>query len=269
MTDWTSTPHNALLLAQATTAPATHAATAVPAAEAPESLAHTQWVFFGYAMVATIILVVLTIAATRRMRVIPVGLQNAFELVVETLNGLPEMVMGPRGRQYVPFIGTFFLYIFAVNVSGLIPGFKAGTASLSITVGLALTAFVAVQYFGFRAHGLKYLLHFFGPMPMTSIPAVLLGLVLLPLELLSEFIRPVSLSFRLYGNIFGEEQVIQALATKLGAAGPFAAVLILPLQVLTCVLQALVFSLLVTIYIALATEKHDEHEHAETAEASA
>jgi F-type H+-transporting ATPase subunit a len=253
--------------------PATHASTAAHAEtgaahEAHSPIAtflHGPWGFFSYAMVAFLALVVLAVAATRKMRLIPRGLQNFMELVVEAVYGIPEMVMGPRGRHYAPFVGTIFLSILAMNLLGLVPPFRSGTANLSITAGLALVSFVAVQYFGFRAHGARYLMHFFGPVPMTNIPAVILGLLLLPLELLAELIRPVSLSFRLYGNIFGEEQVVEALARQFGAFPP---VLLLPLQLLTSVLQALVFSLLVTVYIALATEKHDEH-HDEHAEASA
>ncbi|HEY3417691.1 MAG TPA: F0F1 ATP synthase subunit A, partial [Armatimonadota bacterium] len=144
--------------------------------------------------------------------------------------------------------------ILVMNFTGLIPGFKPGTSSLSITLGLAIVAFIAVQYYGFRTHGIRYLLHFLGPVPA-------LALLIAPLELLSEVIRVASLSIRLYGNIYGEEQVITALATKFS---PLIAVLMLPLQALTIILQAFVFTLLVTIYIALATEKHEEgHEEAE------
>ncbi|MHB9023761.1 MAG: F0F1 ATP synthase subunit A [Armatimonadota bacterium] len=219
----------------------------------------SPWVFFGFALSAFLILTIIGIIGTRRLRLIPRGIQNILEFALESIYGIPETVMGPRGRQYAPFLGTFFLYIFVMNFTSLIPGFKPGTASLSITLGLAIVAFFAVQYFGFRAHGIKYLLHFVGPVPALAI-------LILPLELISEMIRPVSLSIRLYGNIFGEEQVVTALATNFS---PLIAVLMLPLQVLTVVLQAFVFTLLVTIYIALATEKHEEHGEHGDAEAHA
>jgi F-type H+-transporting ATPase subunit a len=200
-------------------------------------------------LVATILLV---LTLTRRMRLVPHGKQNFAEIVVEMLYGIPEQVMGPRGRAYAPFLGTFFIYIFLMNLSGLIPFFKPGTASLSVTLGLGITAFIAVQYFGFKTHGAGYIKHFMGPV-------LWLSWLILPLELISELIRPMSLSIRLYGNIFGEEQIVSALANNIPVIGPLAAVLILPLQLLTVVLQALVFTLLVTVYIALATEKHEEH----------
>jgi F-type H+-transporting ATPase subunit a len=157
--------------------------------------------------------------------------------------------MGPRGREFAPFTTSFFLYIVIMNLMGLIPGLKSGTASLSITLGLAIVAFLTVQYYGFRTHGLRYLLHFAGPVWW-------LAWLILPIELLSECIRIVSLSVRLYGNIFGEEQIITALA----GMGVWVPVLLLPLQLLTCLLQAYVFTLLFTVYISLATERHgSEH----------
>lgn len=209
----------------------------------------SQWVFFGFSMLAFVVIALLAILGTRRMKLIPRGLQNVMEWIFESLYGIPEMVMGPRGRQYAPFIATFFLYIVVMNISGLIPGFKPGTASLSITLGLSVVAFLAVQYFGFKAHGVRYLAHFLGPVPAMAV-------LILPLELVAELVRPVSLSIRLFGNISGEEQVISALANQLS---PAFAVLMLPLQVLTVFLQAFVFSLLVTVYISLATEKHEDH----------
>ncbi len=261
MTELLAHPHTSpILLAQHSEAAATHAAT-VTAVATPESSGESHasgWVSFGYSLLAFLIIVVLAIAGVRRMRLIPRGLQNFMEFLVESLFGIAEMVMGPRGRPYAPFISTFFLYILTMNLLGLVPFSKPGTADLSITVGLAIVAFFAVQYFGFRAHGIAYLKHFAGPVWW-------LAFLIFPLELLSELIRPVSLSFRLYGNIFGEEQVVGSLATNFG---PLAAVLMLPLQVLTSFLQALVFTLLVTVYISLATEKHEEHDEATVAHAS-
>jgi len=260
MNDWLSQQHaSPILIAQhhAETTTAEAATTAVPVeGGGHEVLSPEFWLFLSPA-VAFLIIVMVAILGTRRLQLIPRGMQNFVEFLVESLNSIPEMVMGPRGRRYSPFVSTFFLYILVVNLTGLIPPFKSGTASLSITVGLGVTAFFAVQYYGFRAQGIRYLGHFIGPIP-------LLAWLILPLELIAEFIRPVSLSFRLYGNIFGEEQVIDALATKFG---PLIAVLLMPLQVLTSVLQALVFTLLVTVYISLATEKHGAHEEHEEAPA--
>lgn len=250
MNEWsallTSTP---IVMAQAQTpAHETRTTTAQPARQEEGSGEPSVLVFGALSLLAFVIIAFVAVLGTRRMRLIPRGIQNFLEFAFESLYGVPEMVMGPRGRQYAPFVSTFFLYILVMNFTGLIPFLKSGTASLSITLGLAVVAFFAVQYYGFKAHGIRYLAHFIGPVPAMAF-------LILPLELISELVRPVSLSVRLYGNIFGEEQVISALANQIT---PYAAVLLLPLQVLTVFLQAFVFTLLVTVYISLATEKHEE-----------
>jgi F-type H+-transporting ATPase subunit a len=256
MTDWyTATTEHPYMIAQAPAeVPAAHTEVPAPAEEHGEA-AESQWDFYWKgSFIALIVIIVLALIGMRRKLLVPKGLQTVMEMLVDALYGIPQMVMGPRGSQYAPFLATLFIYILVMNLLGLVPWVKAGTASLSITLGMALVAFVAVQYFGFRAHGIRYLAHFLGPVPFMAI-------LILPLELLSEVIRPVSLSVRLYGNIFGEEQVIASLAHM----NPLVAVVMLPLQILTCVLQAFVFTLLVTVYISLATEKHgegDEEAHA-------
>ncbi len=245
-----------LLLAQAH--PAVGATSSTGASHSVAGAAHAEggehaspWVFYGFSLLAFLLIAVVAIAGMRRLRLKPVGIQNTLEALLESLYGLPEMVMGARGRAYAPFLATFFLYIMVMNFLGLVPFSKPGTASLSITLGLSLVAFVAVQYLGFRAHGWRYILHFMGPVPALAI-------LIFPLELISELIRPVSLSFRLYGNIFGEEQVVAQLAHMKF----FIPVLLLPLQLLTVILQAFVFTLLVTVYISMATQPHEEgHGH--------
>ncbi len=224
-----------------------------------ETKGHSSpWLFYGFSMFAFLLIVIFAINATKKMRMVPQKAQNLWEMIVEALYGLPTMVMGERGKKYAPFISTFFLYIVVMDLSGLIPGFKSGTASLSITLGMGLFAFFMVQYYGFQTHGIAYIKHFAGPVAWLSF-------LIFPLEILSELIRPISLSMRLYGNIFGEEQVIEALSTSIPVIGPYITILMLPLQLLTCVLQAFVFSLLVTVYISMATEKHDDNHDAQHA----
>ncbi len=231
--------------------PATHSTTGAPVKHESEEHA-SPWLFYGFSMFAFLLIVIFAINATKKMQMIPKKSQNIGEMIIEALYGLPTMVMGERGKKYAPFISTFFLYIVIMNLSGLIPVFKSGTASLSVTLGLGIFAFFMVQYYGFQTHGLAYIKHFAGPVAWLSF-------LIFPLEILSELIRPISLSMRLYGNIFGEEQVIQALSTSIPVIGPYITILMLPLQLLTCVLQAFVFSLLVTVYISMATEKHDDN----------
>jgi F-type H+-transporting ATPase subunit a len=229
-------------------------------AAAPRPGEPSPWLFFFFSLVAFALLAAIAFVGTRRLEILPRGLQNLVELAMENLYNIPEMVMGPRGREYASFIGTYFLCIVVMNLMGLIPGMKPGTASLSITLGFGTVAIVAVQYYGFRAHGIKYLLHFLGPVPAMAF-------LILPIELISELVRPISLSMRLYGNISGEEKVLEAFATQVGSWGPLVASAVMaPLELLTSVLQALVFSILVSVYIALATEE-DESERNPSVEA--
>lgn len=247
-----------LLIAQArTAAPTAHTTTTAPTAHEQTEREPSPWFFFEMSMLAFVLIAAIGFIGTRRMRLVPRGLQNFLEFCMEALFGIPEMVMGPRGKQYAPLIATLFLAILVSNLIGLIPGLKAGTASLSVTLALAIVAFCAVQYYGFKAHGIRYLAHFLGPVPAMAI-------LIMPLEIVAEIVRIASLSIRLFGNINGEEQVISALANQIS---PLAAVLLLPLQVLTIFLQAFVFSLLVAVYISLATEKHDDGHGAATAAA--
>ncbi len=261
MNDLSAHENSGILIAQAE-----HSAVATTTTEKTHETAESgseepgQWVFFGYGFLAFLILTILAIIGTRKLKLVPKGLQNFLEMVFEMLYGIPEMVMGPRGREYAPFVSTYFLFIVTMNLIGLLPFGKAGTASLSVTMGLAIIAFIMVQYYGFKTHGFRYLAHFAGPVPAMAI-------LIFPLEIISEFIRPVSLSFRLFGNMYGEEKVIAALA-HLSPNFPVVPLFMLPLQLLTCVLQGYVFALLVTVYISLATEKHSEG-HAEASASTA
>jgi len=147
-------------------------------------------------------------------------------------------------------IGTIGLFIFTCNMIGLVPGFMSPTSKLNVTAGCALAVFVYYHWQGMKAQGpLKYLKHFTGPIPA-------LAPLLLPIEVISHFSRPVSLSLRLFGNIFAEELLIVIIASIV----PF----ILPLPfmavaIFTAVIQSFVFVLLACIYIAGAVAHEEEH----------
>lgn len=252
-----STP---ILLAQAHGPSDTgHQETAPAQHHTGETVHESPWVFFQFSLVALVAISLVIIVGTRRMTQVPSRLQNAMEMLTEALYAIPVMIMGERGRAYAPFVGTFFLYIVVMNFMGLLPWFKPPTANLSISLGMSIVAFVGVQYYGFKAHGWGYLKHFLGPVPAMAF-------LILPLEIISEFARPLSLSMRLYGNIYGEEQVVTALATTFN---PAVALFMLPFQVLTVFLQAFVFTLLVTVYISLATEHAEGEAHGASSKAAA
>jgi F-type H+-transporting ATPase subunit a len=211
-----------------------------------------------------VVLAILAVVLTRRMTLVPGKTQTVIEWVVEALHNFVCGIIGPKdGPRYVPFIGTLFIYILVMNLMGLVPGFKSATANPHVTIGLAITAFVYVQYQGIRANGLLgYLKHFAGE-PVWMAP------LNVPIHIIGELARPISLAIRLFGNKFGEDTVVAILifiAPTLIRVGPLqiGAPMHLPmlfLGLLVSFIQAMVFSMLVAIYIA-GLVVHDDHGHA-------
>jgi F-type H+-transporting ATPase subunit a len=188
----------------------------------------------------------------------PGKLQIILEDVVGTIAGMLTEWLGPQGVRYLPLIGTFGLFILAANYIGLVPGFMSPTSSINVTVGCAITTWIFYHLQGFRTQGVKnYLLHFVFP---PGVPKWLF-FIMLPIELISHTSRILSLSLRLFGNIFGEELVILIL----GSIIPF--IIPVPMMLLGLItggLQAFIFVLLSSIYLqgAVAVEHvHDQHGH--------
>jgi len=189
--------------------------------------------------------------AGRKRALIPGKLQNVLELIIEFFEGQLTDIIGPQGKKFLPVVGTVGLFIFFSNMIGLIPGLMSPTAKLNVTIGCALTVFVYYHYQGIKAQGvLKYLKHFMGPIPA-------LAPLMVPIELISHFSRPVSLSIRLFSNIFAEEVLIVVIASILPILLPLP---FMALSIFTAFLQAFVFILLSCIYIAGAVE-HQEEQH--------
>lgn len=225
-----------------------------------EFLHHYENAIFSALII--LVLVLLARFAARRRDLIPGKVQNLGEMVVEGLSNFFGGILGAHGKPYIPFLGTLFLYIFSMNVFGLIPGMKSPTSSINTTLALGLTVFVVVQYTGIRKLGLVgYLDHLMGrprdPIGYAMIP------MMLPLNLILEvLLPPVSLSLRLFGNIFGEDTLISAFVI-IGAATFFIPFQIpfLFLSLLLGTIQALIFSLLATIYIFMVFPHEEGHEH--------
>lgn len=221
-------------------------------------------VFFSWLIAFT--LLGIAFMGMRKKEQIPGPLQNFLEKVVEGLETFVTDVLGARGKKYVPFIGTLFLYILCQNLLGLAPGLKSSTSSINTTAALAICVFLYVQWTGLRENGpLGYIHHLMGS-PRDVVGWVLVPLNL-PLHILEEFIKPLSLSLRLFGNILGEDALITAfVGLGIGALAfahlPFGIPFQFPfllLASLTGTIQAVVFSLLSTIYISLMLP-HEEHE---------
>jgi F-type H+-transporting ATPase subunit a len=213
-----------------------------------------------------LILGILAYMAFRKRRLIPTPIQNAVEWAVEALANMVTGVLGENGRRFIPFIGTLFIYIFGMNLFGLIPGMFSPTSKLNTTLALAICVFLYVQYTGIRNFGiLGYFYHLAGS-PKSLVEWCLVPLNL-PLHIIGELAKPVSLSLRLFGNITGEDMLLAIFAT-LGVSVlsfmhlPVGIPLQLPfifLAILTSFVQALVFALLATIYFSLMSPHEEEH----------
>jgi F-type H+-transporting ATPase subunit a len=184
-----------------------------------------------------------------RLKIVPGKLQSVVEIIVEAFLKLSDDIMGPKGKKFVPFVLTFFIFILVSNAFGLFPGLSPPTANVNTTIALALIVFVSTHIIGFKEHGISYLKHFLGP----HIHWVMTPFMLV-LELIGHLVRPVSLSMRLFGNIFGHETVVIVLLILMPLAYPILA-LVTVLGVLVVVIQAFVFALLTMTYFSGALEE--------------
>jgi F-type H+-transporting ATPase subunit a len=201
-------------------------------------------------IIVALLLIILLGLASRKLSLIPSSRQSFLETILQAFESILTDIIGETGKKYLPMIGTIGLFIFCSNMLGLVPGFMSPTSKLNVTAGCALAVFVYYHWQGIKAQGpLRYLKHFTGPIPA-------LAPLLLPIEIISHFSRPVSLSLRLFGNIFAEELLIVIIASIV----PF--VLPLPFMavaIFTAVIQSFVFVLLACIYIAGAVIQEEEH----------
>jgi F-type H+-transporting ATPase subunit a len=220
--------------------------------------------------VTVLILLGLSFAATRRLETVPRGLQAGFELVFGLIFGLVDETIGPDGRRLYPLFLGLFLFILVGNLIGLVPGLSSPTANLSTTAALALVVFSSTHALGIRKHGVfGYLKHMTAGVPWWLKPLMLV------IEFISELARPLSLSFRLFGNIMAKEVLLGILAFLVGylyhAGGVVDTVmtivplllrpLVILLGVLVSFLQAYIFTMLSVAYIGSAIKVHSEGSH--------
>ena len=199
-----------------------------------------------YTWLAMAILIGLSLAARFSLKkTAPTGFQNFFEVIVSGLENFVEEIMGPEGNHYLTLIGSLFLFILVCNLLGLIPGFDSPTANINTTLALALVSFSATHYIGLRRHGLGYIKHFMGPMP-------LLAPLMFPIELISHLARVMSLTFRLFGNMVAKHKLLLVLALLAPYIAP---VPILGLGLLVAFVQAGVFTLLTMLYLSGSIEE--------------
>ncbi|RJP18208.1 MAG: ATP synthase F0 subunit A [Candidatus Omnitrophota bacterium] len=231
---------------------------------------HFQLQFFALLVIGMI--AVFFYIACKKRAVRPGRLQAFAEMIVEGLLGVVCGILGEKeGRRYFPFLGSLFLFIVCMNWFGLIPLMRSPTSDLRVTASLAICVFLFVQATALKRLGpSKFLYHLMGE-PKDAIGWCLVPLFL-PLHIMEEFIKPLSLACRLYGNIFGEDLLL-GVAMLLGCGlmlaiwpGSFFGIpLHFPfvlLAMLLSTIQALVFTLLATVYISMVLP-HEEHEHEE------
>ena len=206
------------------------------------------------------IIIPLTIAA-RRLKEVPGRVQNTLEFAIESLSNFATGIGGAGAKPFITFFLACFLFVAVSNWSGLIPGvgrvheFRAPTSDVNVTVGLALVAFVYFHYQGFRALGIGgYLGKFF------SLKGGPIGLIVGVLEFFLEFVKPITLAMRLFGNIYGGELALAVMTTITIAFIPLA---LYGLELFVGLMQGLIFSVLILVFTMLAMEGHHEEGHDE------
>lgn len=210
----------------------------------PTPTVYAMWVIMAA-------IVIFSVIATRKMKDVPGFLQNIAEMAVSSLENFFEGVLGrDKMRRFFPILATFFIFIVVSNYSGLLPGagelFTVPTSVLAVTAALAVIAFFTIHTSGFKTQGFGgYLKSFLKPLAF-----------MLPITLLEQFTRPLSLALRLYGNIYGEEQVTETLFDMFPLLLP---IVMQVLSLLFCLIQAMVFTMLLAVFIDEATEvEHEE-----------
>jgi F-type H+-transporting ATPase subunit a len=201
-------------------------------------------------IIVVIALIVFFRLASRRLKPIPSKMQSFLELLIQTFENQLIEIVGEQGRKYVPLVATIGIFIFSSNLLGLIPGLMSPTSNLNVTAACALVVFIYYHWQGIKSQGFfKYLKHFMGPIP-------LLAPLMVPIEIISHFSRIVSLSIRLFGNIFAEELLIVVMLSIIPffLPLPFMAV-----AIFTALIQAFVFVLLTCIYLSGAVAQEEEH----------
>lgn len=220
-----------------------------------------HWESLFYSLFVIFLLTWAARRITRERKIIPGRVQSFAEYLVTFVDDFVCGLMGPRGHSFTPFIGTLFIYILALNLIGLIPFFKSPTADLSTTLGLALIVFCYVQYTAFKELGGRtYLDHLMGQPRGMMAATLIMPIFMFVLHVVSEIVRPVSLSLRLRSNVFGDD-VILALFASWGLKDGF--MWLFPnfiLVLLFSTIQAAVFCILTTVYLSLVM-KHDEVVH--------
>lgn len=212
---------------------------------------HGQMLFVSHLILVAIIVLLIAKMATKSLRAVPTGTQNVMESYLGGVIAMGRDVIGEElARKYLPLVATAGMFIFVSNMIGIIPGFEAPTSNINITMPLALMVFFYYNYEGIKKNGfIKYFAHFMGPVKI-------LAPLMFPIEIVSHISRIISLSFRLFGNIKGDDLflwVILMLAPYIAPIAPYV------LLTFSGVLQTFVFMILIYVYLAGAVAIDEDH----------
>lgn len=217
-------------------------------------LGHSQEaILVSHTLLAAFIVLAIGFLATRSMQLVPKGCQNVAESFLEGVISMGTGVLGEeKARKYLPLIATIGLIVFVSNMMGIIPGFESPTSNINMTLALALCVFIYYNFEGIRAQGfVHYFAHFAGPVKI-------LAPLMFPIEIISHLSRIISLSFRLMGNIKGDDMFLAVLLMLTPWIMPLPAFFILFFFGL---LQTFIFMILTYVYLAGAVMIEEEAQH--------
>jgi F-type H+-transporting ATPase subunit a len=228
------------------------------------------------AAVIVALMAIVGIAGTRRLQRVPAGLQNFLELLVDGMRSLTVGIIGPHGARFTPYVGTVFVYILIMNLMSLLPPalhLVPPTTRFDTTLALGLATYVFVIIVALKENGpIKFVQHMANWIPVNKgwqavIQLVLLSPLMLFIHAVSECVRPLTLGFRLFMNMFGKESLVVGMLEQ----GPFGyaiyVAILIPLALIVSIVQTTIFTMLTCVYLSLWTtheEEHAEHAHEES-----
>ncbi len=216
------------------------------------SISHEHsFILLSHLLLVVIVVFAIAKLATKSMQLVPYGVQNIAETYLQGVISMGSDVLGEaKAKKYLPLIATIGLMVFVSNIVGIIPGFESPTSNINFTLSLALIVFLYYNYEGIRENGFKkYFGHFAGPVAWLS-P------LMFPIEIISHLSRIISLSFRLFGNIKGDDLFLLVLLMLAPWLVPLPAFFIL---LFMAFLQTFIFMILTYVYLAGAVMMEEEH----------
>jgi F-type H+-transporting ATPase subunit a len=219
------------------------------------TVSHDQlWIVLSHLVLTVAVILIIAKAATRKIQLVPTGTQNVMEAYLQGVVSIGVDSMGEKNaKTFMPLIATLGLVIFVANMMGIVPGFESVTANINFTLSLAIMVFIYYNYLGFKENGAgKYLGHMMGPVPA-------LAPLMFPIEVISHLSRIVSLSFRLFGSVRGDEMFLMVLLMLVPwLLAPLAGFFML---FAFGILQTFIFMILTYVYIAGSVMMAEEDHH--------